>query len=41
MHLAKLEITILLEALLPLVSGLVTGFAERLPNNTVRGLKTL
>jgi len=41
MHLAKLEITVLLETMLPLVAGFRTGKAERRAHNTLRGLHRL
>ena len=41
MHLAKLEITVLLEALLPKVDRFVVHRAERRPHNTLRGLHVL
>lgn len=41
MHLARLEITILLEALLPRVERFVVHKAERRPHNTLRGLHYL
>lgn len=41
MHLAKLEITILLEALLPRVSRFIVSDPVRRPHNTLRGLASL
>lgn len=41
MHLAKLEMTVLLEALLPRVSAFKTPDAVRKPHNTLRGLTKL
>lgn len=41
MHLAKLEMTVLLEALLPRVSAFKTSDAVRKPHNTLRGLTKL
>lgn len=41
MHLAKLEITVLLEALIPRVAAFAIHDAERRPHNTLRGLYRL
>lgn len=41
MHLAKLEITVLLQALLPLVGGFEAHSPVRRPHNTLRGLASL
>ena len=41
MHLAKLEMTVLLQALLPKVVGFTARNPERLPHNTLRGLASL
>ncbi|WP_068077661.1 cytochrome P450 [Novosphingobium lentum] len=41
MHLAKLEISILFEAMLPVVAGFRTGKSERRAHNTLRGLYSL
>lgn len=41
MHLARLEITVLLQALIAGVSGFVVHEAERRPHNTLRGLHRL
>ena len=41
MHLAKLEISVLFEAMLPVVAGFRTGKGERRAHNTLRGLHRL
>ena len=41
MHLAKLELTVLLETLLLTVSGFETEAATRRPHNTLRGLASI
>ena len=41
MHLAKLEITVMLEALVPTVSRFMTGATTRCPHNTLRGLASM